>query len=134
MSETPLPPAGWYPSGEDALQYWDGTTWTAHTTPTPLGDQRTTPKANQNRSLRIRWVNLLSLRWWWFTLGGTAFLVVLLAMLSPTIAVILSPLILAGVGFLWLTVPMTCAHCGKMLKSSKMGNVTICHHCQQPVN
>lgn len=34
-------PAGWYPTPEDGLRYWDGTGWTSHVAPTPA--QRTEP-------------------------------------------------------------------------------------------
>ncbi|GAA2187333.1 hypothetical protein GCM10009786_11790 [Leucobacter alluvii] len=85
------------------------------------------------RPFRLRWKNLLSLRWWWFTFGGSVFLTVLIGLLSPAIAAALFPFLFILVGFVWLTIPMTCEHCGKMLKSSKAGNVSICHHCHLPV-
>jgi hypothetical protein len=43
MSSNPFPPpaqsypAGWYPDGQGATRYWDGSQWTQHTAPQPGG-------------------------------------------------------------------------------------------------
>ncbi|WP_346057720.1 DUF2510 domain-containing protein [Leucobacter alluvii] len=129
---TQLAPADWYPAGENILRYWDGTSWTEHTAPIASNDHMMGTSQPQ-RPFRLRWKNLLSLRWWWFTFGGSVFLTVLIGLLSPAIAAALFPFLFILVGFVWLTIPMTCEHCGKMLKSSKAGNVSICHHCHLPV-
>ncbi|KKI19016.1 MULTISPECIES: DUF2510 domain-containing protein [unclassified Leucobacter] len=159
-SPTQAPP-GWYPTEIGLLRYWDGSAWTQHHAPLPTHPKQPsarTPRrrsqptfnahspasrqtattrhtpTNSNKPIRLRWKNLLSLRWWWFTFGGALFLSFLIGMLSPVIGAGAFPFLLVLVGFVWLTLPMTCDHCGKMLKSSKIGDVTVCHHCHQPVD
>ena len=36
MAVEPVSP-GWYPSKHGMLRYWDGTAWTAHYAPAPMG-------------------------------------------------------------------------------------------------
>lgn len=47
MTQTPQPPAGWYPQG-DVERWWDGTAWSAHTRPLPTAQpQAAAPPTHQ---------------------------------------------------------------------------------------
>lgn len=90
-----------------------------------------TPSTALQQSRIRRWYleNFMSIRYWWYVVGGSLVLSFGIAMLLPTAGAIALVVLPLALGTFWLSVQMQCHNCQKRLRTNTFGSVLQCPYC-----